>query len=1082
MKTKLMMIGALAATCAVHELAAMPTAEETRLAVPVVKKLLASEHEALKAGRKTRSEVAVAALKLAGETDTVAAKLLLMKGAFVLYIRDGNLEKAAETMNAIKAEIPDVPPQSITNMIEAAHLGASKKEDCARLYKLIGEAKTAGRVETTTEKAKRDLAKLYPGWTLVSEVPQENRKEHASGFWANHRGQDNIVRFHPLNKETPVILKRTVKLSDKNPCLFLKVASCDEDSDFVLSVRVNGKDVMSDRIVGTSDLEPWEDLVVPLFDWRGESVEIEVVAKANDWFREWSNFARIEIAEGNGQEECGLVGVKNGTETVDGYTWSYFVKNGGATVTAAVSPSPKGNITIPATLGGVKVTGIGKNIFDQCKEVASVTIPEGVTSIGSRAFNFCFGLKSVTIPSSVKTIGDWAFSACFQLQTVTMPESLEYIGKGGFINCRSLKVVNLPAKLSVIGEVAFGYCGHLGSVTIPASVTKIGGGAFGDCGELTEVTMLGERPDAPKTLFPGCGKLKAIRVPANAKSWAGMKEWHGIPLVFDGKDDAVARSPADMNGAYCVIDISGGSNAEHYPVSYLAAEPKGGWTDEHKTTKLVLRRIEPGKFKMRGQYEVTLTKPFYCGVFEVTQKQYELVMGNNPSEFKGDMRPVESVSWGMIRGDSAKYNWPSSANVDSSSFIGKIRVRTGLKFDLPTEAQWEYACRAGTTSKFNNGGDSETDLKKLGRCNGNQSDGKGGNSSHHTTVGSYEPNSWGLYDMHGNVWEACLDWRGNLSSGVTDPQGPSSGAVRVARGGCWRSSMSHCVPSYQDGNMSPSDRYDCGIGFRVCIGEPLGDWNNATTTTPKLVKDAFSLNAAPGSITELDLGNVAPLQFVYCPAGKFSMGYKEQPALSKVKDVEITSPFWVSKIPIRADQLELLGLNSITNAETGDAVINDGSIVLEKLPSALKERFGKMLPPSYVFRLPTEAEFEYLQKAEMNDKNAQTNIWGVERLYSGGLVALLDKAPAYGRVDVVRRRNHRGVIMTDLVKVNYENQPDKDPVGWTDDPTWSVFRRGLARNCGGGKLVTAPGGGKYHYSFYFVVAPDIDKLNKFYWK
>lgn len=534
---------------------------------------------------------------------------------------------------------------------------------------------------------------------------------------------------------------------------------------------------------------------------------------------------------------------------------------------------------------------------------------------------------------------------------------------------------------------------------------------------------------------------------------------------------------------YCVIDLSAGPNAEKYPVTYMAKPPKGGFnTDEHKTTKLVLRRIEPGKFKMRGQYEVTLTKPFYCGVFEVTQKQYELVMGNNPSEFKGDMRPVESVSWGMIRGDSAKYNWPSSANVDSSSFIGKIRVRTGLKFDLPTEAQWEYACRAGTTSKFNNGGDSETDLKKLGRCNGNQSDGKGGNSSHHTTVGSYEPNRWGLYDMHGNVWEACLDWRGNLSSGVTDPQGPSSGAVRVARGGCWRSSMSHCVPSYQDGTMSPSDRYDCGIGFRVCIGAPLGDWNNATTTSPKLVKDAFALNAAPGNVTELNLGNVPPLQFVYCLAGKFSMGYKEPPALSKVKDVEITSPFWVSKTMISVDQLASLGLNSITNANiVGAAAIDDVSIVIQKLPSVLKERFGKMLPPGYVFRLPTEAEFEYLQKAETKDKNAQTNIWGVERLYSGGIIGVLDRAPAYNMDDIVNRRS-RGTAWTDLVKVNYENQPDKDPVGWSDAPNWSVFRRGLDRS-GCRKLTTTQRGGLIaNNGFYFVVAPDVDKLNKFYWK
>ena len=421
MKTKLTMMVAMAAVCAAIQLTAMPTKEEVRRAEQDVKARLASEREALKSGQKTRSEVAAAAMKLASEADTDAAKLLLMKGAFVLYVKDGNFEKAVKTMRALEAAIADMPPQSVTNMIEMALLGVAKKEDRARLYKLLGEAKVTGRAEITTEKAKRDLARLYPGWTLASEVPQENRKEHASGFWAHHRGQDNIIRFHPLNKETPVILKRTVKLSDKNPCLFLKVSSFDGKSDFALSVRVNGKVAMPERIVCTSDLEPWEDFVVPLFDWRGDSVEIEIVTRANGWWCEWSHFARIEIAEGNGQETCGLVGVKNGTETVNGYTWSYFIKKGEATVTEAASPSPKGTIAIPVTLGGVKVTGLGKYLFNQCKEVTSVTIPEGVTSIGPRAFNFCYGLKSVTIPSSVKTIGDWAFSACFRLQSVTLP-------------------------------------------------------------------------------------------------------------------------------------------------------------------------------------------------------------------------------------------------------------------------------------------------------------------------------------------------------------------------------------------------------------------------------------------------------------------------------------------------------------------------------------------------------------------------------------------------------------------------------------------------------------------------------------
>ena len=124
MKTKLMMIGALATVCAAHELAAMPTEQETRRAEPAVKKLLASEHEALKVGRKTRSEVAVAAMKRAAEAKTDAEKLLLMKGAFALYVQDGNLEKAAETMNAIKKAIPDIPQESVKNMIKTALDGA----------------------------------------------------------------------------------------------------------------------------------------------------------------------------------------------------------------------------------------------------------------------------------------------------------------------------------------------------------------------------------------------------------------------------------------------------------------------------------------------------------------------------------------------------------------------------------------------------------------------------------------------------------------------------------------------------------------------------------------------------------------------------------------------------------------------------------------------------------------------------------------------------------------------------------------------------------------------------------------------
>ena len=270
------------------------------------------------------------------------------------------------------------------------------------------------------------------------------------------------------------------------------------------------------------------------------------------------------------------------------------------------------------------------------------------------------------------------------------------------------------------------------------------------------------------------------------------------------------------NGLYMVIDISGGASASNYPVTYLSAPPQEGWTAEYKTNKLVLRRIEAGSFMEYGTRSTTLTKPFYIGVFEVTQTQYYRVMGNNLSNSQGSQRPVEMVSWNVIRGDSATYNYPSNKSVDPTSFMGRLRAKTGLDgFDLPTEARWEYACRAGTTSSFNNGGSTEADLKVLGRYSGNTSDGRGGYAQH-TVVGSYLPNAWGLYDMHGNVFEWCLDWSSSITSvAATDPEGPVSGPARVVRGGAYGSLYSVCVSSYR-GVCTPSMTTNHMCGFRLC--------------------------------------------------------------------------------------------------------------------------------------------------------------------------------------------------------------------------------------------------------------------------
>ncbi len=263
---------------------------------------------------------------------------------------------------------------------------------------------------------------------------------------------------------------------------------------------------------------------------------------------------------------------------------------------------------------------------------------------------------------------------------------------------------------------------------------------------------------------------------------------------------------------YCVIDISAGSSAASYPVTYLASPPSGGFNvSKYKTTRLVLKCIEAGSFKMGGTYDVTLTKPFYCGLFEVTQRQWQLVMGGLPSLClttsygMGDSYPVHFVSYNTIRGSSADTGWPSSLPVASSSFLGKLRERTGLDFDLPTEAQWEYACRAGTTTKYSYGDSVNESYMWY--------DGNSSKKSHE--VGTKSPNPWGLYDMHGNVWEWCLDRYAKSLLGGTDPKGSFSGSSRVLRGGSWGKEASCCTSAYRD-YYYPSEWKSCySRGFRI---------------------------------------------------------------------------------------------------------------------------------------------------------------------------------------------------------------------------------------------------------------------------
>ena len=280
---------------------------------------------------------------------------------------------------------------------------------------------------------------------------------------------------------------------------------------------------------------------------------------------------------------------------------------------------------------------------------------------------------------------------------------------------------------------------------------------------------------------------------------------------------------------YCVIDLSAGVDAVSYPVSYLDEVPEGGWTDEYKTSKLVLKKIASGSFTVDevdydvgdepyvvATHIVSLTKPFYMGVFEVTQKQYELVTGQNSFRFKDDTRPVERVSWDDIRGNSRVHDWPRIKTVDGNSFVGRLRARTGISVDLPTAAQSEYVFRADDI-------DRAEDLTELGRTPNNVNDGRGGYGEH-TEVGSYRPNSWGIYDMYGNVSEWVLDWWWHVDKDETDPVGTISGDDCMGRMFCGTSWYGSWEYGYMNvsGNGTDSDYRISDLGFRLAGGVPEG--------------------------------------------------------------------------------------------------------------------------------------------------------------------------------------------------------------------------------------------------------------------
>jgi formylglycine-generating enzyme required for sulfatase activity len=225
---------------------------------------------------------------------------------------------------------------------------------------------------------------------------------------------------------------------------------------------------------------------------------------------------------------------------------------------------------------------------------------------------------------------------------------------------------------------------------------------------------------------------------------------------------------------------------------------------------------EVGRFACEGpQTTVTLTYGFKMGRYEVTQAEYQALMTKNPSYFSGvTNRPVEQVSWD----DAMEY---CRRLTEAQRQAGCLPA--GWAYRLPTEAEWEYACRAGTTTAFHYGPDLRSGMANFDGFYeyysgiGEVYNPAGTHLWKTAPVGGYAPNAWGLYDMHGNVWEWCLDWWSSNLPGdsVTNPQGPASGSDRVIRGGCWYNDGRFCRAAYRLRSQPAIGGND--LGFRVVL-------------------------------------------------------------------------------------------------------------------------------------------------------------------------------------------------------------------------------------------------------------------------
>jgi formylglycine-generating enzyme required for sulfatase activity len=431
------------------------------------------------------------------------------------------------------------------------------------------------------------------------------------------------------------------------------------------------------------------------------------------------------------------------------------------------------------------------------------------------------------------------------------------------------------------------------------------------------------------------------------------------------------------------------------PDSSRKNEPATPGTVITNTISMKLAYIPPGVFTMGSplseqeqfkkdntddwsaqeiQHEVSITKGFYMGAYPVTQEEYEKVMGKNPSFFSAAGRGKDKVAGLDTRHFSVEWvSWD-----DATEFCKKLSQQEGKSYRLPTEAEWEYACRAGTKTPFYFGDTISTDQANYAGDRVFGKGKKGVNRERPMPVGSFPPNAFGLYDMHGSVWQWCQDWYDKdyyQNSPGRDPVNETAGKLksRVLRGGSWHNSPSEARSAARF--LAPAILCNWNYGFRVVAAiSRAGEKTKSANVEPE--------NSEPsGKVITNSIG----MKLVYIPPGKFVMGSPKSEQEQAKKDsrvsdwaaqevqheVAITKGFYMGVYAVTQEEYEIVtGKNPSWFSATGGGKEDVAGLNTRRFPvetvswndatefcRKLSQKDGK------IYRLPTEAEWEYACRA-----------------------------------------------------------------------------------------------------------------------